>query len=115
MTDQVLESLPTTVPELNSTPLSLNVIKLLMADGQPPLTGLAVVRLLEIAETKQLADPTWLAEVVDAAHLAEKDDPQATYWNLSPPELESAESLDEAIQAVLRAAADMIPPDSQPA
>jgi hypothetical protein len=70
---------------------------------------------LEIAQEKQLADPAWLQEVVDAAHLAEKDDPQALYWNLSPPELESATTLEEAIQAVLREAADLIPQGSQPA
>ncbi len=115
MTDQALDSLPTTVQDLNLTPLSRNVIRLLMEAGEPPLKGLAVVRLLELALERKMAEPAWAQEVVDAAHLAEKDDPQATYWNLSPPQLETAQDLDEAILAVLREAADRIPQDSEPA
>jgi len=116
MNDQPLNSLPKTVVELNETPQSANVIRLLIAAKQPPLTGLALVRLLEWAQDQSLAsDPAWMQAVVDAAQVAETDDPQATYWNLESEGIETAKTLEEAAMLLLSNVVDLVPAGTQPA
>ena len=116
MNDQPLNSLPTTVVELNETPQSSNVIRLLIEAKQPPLQGLALVRLLEWAAEKDLAnDPAWMQAVLDATQQAEQEDPQATYWNLETPKLETARTLEAAAMLVLSQVVDLVPPGTQPA
>jgi len=116
MTDQTPNSQQETILSLNETTLSLNIIKLLMEAKQPPLEGdLAIVRLVEWAQENHLADRVWLEAVLEAVEAAQQEDPEALYENLETPEIESATTLEQAATWVLRAAADLMPQDSEPA
>ena len=112
MTDLLQNNLPTTVRELNETPLSQNV-KALMESPQEH--QLILAQLLTWATDHLAADPAWAEAVDGAVSLAAENDPQAAYQNLANPMLESVTTLQEAGRAILAWVADLIPPGTQPA
>jgi hypothetical protein len=96
---------------LNSLPLSETVLTLFKQAKTSPEPGcLALVALVLWAlEDDPEVDPEWAEVVRGSTLLAQRDDPQATYWNLQDsPGVATALTLHEAGQAMLRSLADMI-------
>ena len=104
----------TVVENLNSTSLSRNILALFAKAKQRPEPGLALVALiLWVKDNPQGRDPAWVEAVADAAIQAEADDPEATYQNLAHPDLESAQSLEEAVPLVMSLAREFVTPPAE--
>ena len=108
------EPLSPTVQTLNQTEISRLATQALeqgKVEIWPPV--LALVQLLEWALENLAIDRDWADRVRDAVVLAAEDDPQATYNNLAQARLEPGQTLQQAAQAMLSMAVDLIPPPKQ--
>lgn len=106
---------PTTLQQLNQTPIGENLARLLKPTGIDLHGRLLLAVLLEWATQHLAANPAWAQAVDNAVGLAERNDPAQTAENLSAPGLEQAKTLEQAARLILRWVADLIPPETQPA
>lgn len=73
-----------------------------------PEYGLTLVALVLWATESLAGDPEWAEVAVGAALGAERDDPQATFWNLQQGTSFEASTLSEAGLFMLQHLADII-------
>lgn len=112
MTDLLQERPLTSVQELNQTPLSQSLKKMLTS---PVEDRLYLSQVLEWATGNLAADAGWAAAVEAAVVLAEANDPEALYETLSSQRLEQATTMRQAGLAILSSVADLVRPGTQPA
>lgn len=118
MTGQYQRSTLTTIAKLNETPLSQHLKSLLKAEkADLSPDGLIIQQALVWAMENREENHHWAAAVINAAGLAELDDPAGTYRNLaeSEPELMRAQTMQEAASALISLVQCLITPDMRAA
>ena len=114
MIDQPLTSLPTTVADLNSLPLSQHILTLFKQERETPESELAVVSLLVWASEHTYSNWHKGEMEAGAAIRASQNDPRATYWNLADERIMRATTLSQAAAVLASVMSDLLDDRSLP-